>query len=95
MDTFWTRFIREYTTKLNAYPKWTKPRSNVGIGDVVVTLEEKYRGKWPLGRIVDVHATRDGFVRAVDVMVNDRVLKRDVQKVVVILRAEEESESLA
>ena len=38
-----------------------------------------------MGRIVDVHANRDGFVRSVDVMVNDRVLKRDVQKVVVIL----------
>ena len=88
VDDFWTRFIREYTTKLNAYPKWIKPRPNVGVGDVVVVLEEKYRGKWPLGRVTDLYSNRDGFVRSVDVEVNGRVLKRDVQKIVVILKAD-------
>ena len=89
MDEIWTRFMKEYTSQLHVFPKWMRSRENPEVGDVVVVLEEKYRGLWPLGRITQVHPTRDGFIRKVEVWVNDRELTRDVQKIVVIVKAQE------
>ncbi len=86
MDMYWSRFIKECLSKLQKLPKWVKTRENPEVGDVVIVLEEKFRGVWPLGRIVDTWKNRDGLVRSVDVDFNGRVLKRDIQKIVILIK---------
>ena len=48
--------------------KWTELKSNLQSGDLKLVADETFsRGKWLLGRVVEVIASRDGWVRAVKV----------------------------
>ena len=48
--------------------KWTERKRNLQIGDLELVADETFsRGKWPLGRVVEVIASCDGWVRAAKV----------------------------
>ena len=67
-NLFWRRWTREYLPTLLDRKKWTEPKRNLQIGDLVLVADETFsRGKWPLGRVVEVIASRDGWVRAAKV----------------------------
>jgi hypothetical protein len=65
---FWRRFIQEYIPKLIAVErsKWQKKKRQIERGDIVLIVENNVpRGKWNLGRVVEVFPGKDGIVRKV------------------------------
>ena len=62
-DIFWKRWLKEYLPTLQERAKWMKPRRSLEIGDLVLIADENvHRGKWPLGKVVDVFRGKDGYV---------------------------------
>ena len=60
-DIFWKRWLKEYLPTLQERAKWIKPRRCLAIGDLVLTADENvHRGKWPLGRVIEVFYGKDG-----------------------------------
>ena len=72
MDDFWIRFVGDMLVKLQAMPKWHRKRSTPVPGQVVLVLEKKHRGIWPLGRILECYPSADGLVRTVKVAIPSR-----------------------
>ena len=70
--------MSEYLPGLQERQKWIKPRRDFAVGDLVLIGDERvHRGQWPLGRVLEVHPGRDGFVRSVKVL---SVLTRPISK---------------
>lgn len=89
MDSVWRRFIKECLSRLHRLPKWNKERESPKPGDVVVLLEEKDRGFWPLARVIEVTKSRDGLVRSIEVLVAGRtVLKRPIHTIIPLVSGE-------
>ncbi|XP_033104390.1 uncharacterized protein LOC117106980 [Anneissia japonica] len=85
---FWTRWRKEYLPLLQKRNKWTTPKENVMVDDLVLLVDETTpRGRWPMGKVVQVYKSKDGRVRSVDVRVNNNVLKRPVVKICIIYRS--------
>ncbi|XP_033212253.1 uncharacterized protein LOC117169853 [Belonocnema kinseyi] len=63
-DQFWKRWSHEYLHTLLQRNKWTLPKRNLQIGDVVLIVDPFLirRGTWPLARVTDVSAGQDGLV---------------------------------
>jgi len=67
---FWKRWLREWLPFLSPRKKWGKEKPDLGVGDLVLILStDTTRGKWPLGRIVQVFPGPDGHVCTADVKV--------------------------
>ena len=80
-DIFWKRWLKEYLPALQERAKWMKPRRSLEIGDLVLIADENvHRGKWPLGKVVDVFRGKDGYVRSAKVQTSLTVLTRPVTK---------------
>ena len=80
-DVFWERFRKEYIPLLQARSKWIFVQRDICVGDVVLVVDELLpRGQWPLGLVVDVHKSRDGLIRSVDVRYDNAVKERPVAK---------------
>ena len=85
-DVFWRRWTREYLPRLQARQKWLRPKGNFAVGDVVLLVDESSpRNSWPLARIMDVYAGKDGFVRRVTVKTSTRSSQdRPIEKIVLL-----------
>ena len=71
---FWRRCTKEYLPTLFERKKWTVPRRNMKVGDLVLLADETFpRGQWPLGLITEVLTSRDGYVRTVRVKTSSSV----------------------
>lgn len=82
-DHFWQRFVREFLPSLHGRNKWLTPVPEIQQGDVVLFLEEKLQGLWPLARVVAVYPTpRDGVIRHVDIKFRGKTIRRSVRTVV-------------
>ena len=80
-NIFWKRWVREYLPLLQERQKWTKPRRNHVVGDIVLIQDQNTpRNQWPLGRIVDVKKDKKGFVRSATVRSRNSVLERPISK---------------
>ena len=80
-DIFWKRWLKEYLPTLQERAKWTKPRRCLAMGDLVLIADENVpRGKWPLGRVIDVFHGNDGYVRSARVQTSSTILTRPVTK---------------
>ncbi|XP_078372656.1 uncharacterized protein LOC144656297 [Oculina patagonica] len=80
-DIFWKRWLREYLPTLQERAKWIKPRRCLAIGDLVFIADENvHRGKWPLGRVIEVFYGKDGYVRSAKVQTSSTILTRPVTK---------------
>ena len=76
-NLFWLRWTREYLPNLLERKKWNTLRRNLEVGDLVLLADESFpRGKWPLGRVVEVMPSRDGLVRTVRVKTSCTVATR-------------------
>lgn len=56
-DHFWRRWSRDYLNTLQQRSKWTRPSSNLRVGDVVIIIDPSLigpRGRWPLVRVVTI-----------------------------------------
>ena len=99
MQQFWSRWRKEYILQLSARQKWTVPRRNVKVGDIVLLVEDNTpRMEWPIAIITEVKTHDDGLVRRVKARKGNSeldkkgkalkqasVLERPIQKVVVLL----------
>ena len=83
MDHFWNRLATELFPSLHDRSKWTTKRPEPKVGDVVISLDGRVRGRWPLARVTELHPSpRDGVVRHVTLkMGSGATLKRSVRSI--------------
>ena len=92
-NAFWSRWRKEYLQLLQERQKWTEEKRNLMVGDVVLLKEEgDARNKWPLGRVMEVHPSKDGLVRSVTLRVGGATFKRPVHKTVLLVAADGKAE---
>jgi len=98
----WCRWRKEYLLILQQRQKWTKPRINVSLNDIVIIKDDNtVRNQWQLAHVVTVYPSTDGFIRKVQLVLGDRVmenagkrknplhiLERPEQKLVVLLHGD-------
>ena len=92
-DQFWLRWRREYLQNLQPRRKWSSPKRNLTIGDVVLTKEEgAHRNDWPIGRVTEAIKSEDGQVRKVRVEIireeKRKVFLRPVKELVLLVPTE-------
>ena len=90
---FWTRWSTEYITQLNKLSKWKHPQRNLQEGDIVLLKDQSnFSHKWPLARIMQTHAGRDGKVRVVTIKTSSGTYTRPTTKIVLLVPQDEDSE---
>lgn len=101
-NEFWVRWKKEFLQTLQERSKWTKPRRNLQVGDIVLLKDDNtIRNKWKLGRIIESYSDENGFVRSVKLAVGDglisnkgkglgiqSILERPIQKLVLLVPTE-------
>ena len=86
---FWRRWSTEYLAGLRRFTKWHKANRNLVVGDVVLLCEDNTTPtKWPLGRVIETRAGKDGTVRVVRVKTPKGTYTRPAVKVVTLLPCE-------
>ncbi len=92
-NQFWSRWRKEYLLNLQKRVKWSVPKRNFQINDVVLIKDEDVaRNQWPMGRVVSVEKNdSDSLVRSVNVYSasSDSTLKRPIHKLVLLVGANE------
>ena len=70
---FWDRWRKEFLHSLQERSKWTRPRRNMQVGDVVIVKDDnKARNRWSLARVIETYPNKaDGLVRSVKVAIGD------------------------
>ena len=78
---FWKKWLRQYLTTLQQREKWNKVQRNLLLSDLVLVAEENTnRGQWPLGRVTEVYAWKDGHVKSVKIRTRSATLVRPITK---------------
>lgn len=91
-QNFWHQWSSDYLNRLQQRPKWLKSTPNVNVGALVLLKDEKMPpSKWPLCRVVETHAGKDGLVRVVTLKTQTSVIKRPVVKIAVLPISDNES----
>ena len=95
---FWKRWIREVFPNLVIEPKWHTERRNVKLKDVVMVQDANpIRGEWTLGVVDEIVDSKDGRVRNVMIKYKKgdttKRIQRAVQRLIVIVPADEEGET--
>ena len=69
MNHIWRRLVKEYLPTLSRRSKWSNSNDRpLKVDDIVWVLKDQTtRGVWPLGRVMETTAGRDGETRAVKV----------------------------
>ena len=80
-DVFWKRWLKEYLSTLQLRQKWCNPCCCFAVNDWVLVMDGNvHRRKWPLAQSVQVHCSRDGYVRSAEVPANASTLVRPISK---------------
>ena len=90
-NLFWDRYRKEYLQSLQTRNKWTHPKRNFCVGDVVLMKDSAAsRQQWPMAKVVKVFPSSDGLVRSVELKVPSatKALQRPIQKIVLLVEAE-------
>ena len=109
-DSFWRQRTRDFFPSLLVQQKWHTAHRNVQVGDVVIVQDpNQLRGTWKLATVSKVFPSEDGKVRRVEIRYkNEKIgeanneylgtkytrIERPVQRLVVIVPADEKDESL-
>ncbi|XP_055589427.1 uncharacterized protein LOC129741706 [Uranotaenia lowii] len=79
---FWKKWRTQYLSDLQNRTKWTRNKTNVAVGMMVLLKEENCPPlKWPLGRITKTFLGPDGNVRVVTVKTQDGSYDRGISKI--------------
>lgn len=92
---FWNTWMQEYIHQLQQRYKWTSKSNNLETGEVVILKEDNVKpSQWPLARITEAHADKDGIVRVVSIKKPGGVItKRPIHKLIP-LRGESEKKAV-
>jgi hypothetical protein len=93
MDENWRRFQKEVAPELHKFSKVVNNQETLEPGDVVILLDKKDRGEWPLGRILDSDYSRDGRIRRVRIRYNKGIAIRHPRNLVKLVAGEKEEET--
>ncbi|CAG9126303.1 unnamed protein product [Plutella xylostella] len=84
-NDIWRRWRNEYLTQLSIKGKWRSPQPNFKVGDIVIINDANLpAGKWPMGRILEVHPGKDGYVRVVTIKTKNGIIKRPIVKLSIL-----------
>ncbi|XP_066928825.1 uncharacterized protein [Clytia hemisphaerica] len=84
VNEFWTRWQKEFLTKLQERTKWTSKRRSFQIGDIVLLKTDGKRNQWPLGRIIVANTDEHGDCRKVTVKTLYGEFERPISNVVLL-----------
>lgn len=85
LNHFWARFIKEITPYYNALNKWIRPNGDLREGDLVLNLDTRCRGRWPVARVHRIRVSKlDGKVRNVVVRYKSRLYLRSVHQLLLL-----------
>ena len=89
VESFWRRWNRDVFPALVPRKKWQVEKRDVRVDDMVIVADSNaIRGKWTIGRIIEVYPGSDGRVRNVKVKTPTGEYSRPVTKIAVIHPAE-------
>ena len=85
---------KEYLLTLQKRNKWSSPKRNFQLDDVVLVKDDDAsRNQWPMARVVSVEKSScDGLVRSVTVYCasTGSTLKRPIHKLVLLVGSDEQ-----
>ena len=85
-NLFWSRWHNEYLLLQQRRQKWTQPRRNLGIDDIVLIKDDTLpRCSWLLGRVLATEDDGIGHVRIVTVKTQNSELRRPINKLVLLV----------
>lgn len=78
------------STNTSGRTKWNKVKRNLKVDDVVLVKDENAPcNVWPMGVVTSVHLDSKGLVRSVVLRTHTTELHRPVNKLILMLTAEE------
>lgn len=83
IQSFWSRWRKEYLAQLQSRTKWTSGRQvQLKPGDMVVLMEDNLPPcVWRLGRVTEVHPGADGRVRVATIRTAHGTTQRAISKI--------------
>ncbi|XP_055526976.1 uncharacterized protein LOC129719610 [Wyeomyia smithii] len=84
VNTFWSRWIREYLPTLTRRTKWFQPIKPIKPGDLVMIVDGGKRNGWIRGRVINIVKAKDGQVRRALVYSNRGTVNRPVTKLALL-----------
>ena len=81
VDQFWLPCCKEYLQTLQARQKWTKIQPNLAVDDLALVYDQAFsRGKWPMGKAMQIFPDKLEHVRQVLLRTQSNALLRPVTK---------------
>ena len=82
LNGFWLRWTKDYLIEQNIRRKWKVPTKDNLLDKLVLIREDNKlsRNDWKIGRVIEVHPSKDGLIRNVTVKTPTSTLRRPVQK---------------
>ena len=89
MDSFWKHWNRDLFPLLVPRKKWNTERCKVRVDNIIMVADPNaVRGKWTIGRVMNVYPESHGKIRNVKVKTPASEYQRPITKIVVIYPAE-------
>lgn len=81
IQSFWTRWSKEYLQRHHSIYKWNQSADQLSEGTLVFVIDERYPpAKWALGRIMQLHPGKDNLARVATVKTSTNIFKRPIAK---------------
>ncbi|XP_059801749.1 uncharacterized protein LOC132378654 [Hypanus sabinus] len=89
-NQFWPRWRQKYLPLLQQRQKWTEPRRNLQVEDLVLLRDKQAtRNSWPMARITVTFPSGDGHVRKIELKTTDqgdvKIYQGPVTEVILLL----------
>jgi hypothetical protein len=95
---FWKRWIEEVFPKMLKQSKWKRDKRDLEVGDIVLRKDETAAGQtYKYAKVVKVHTSADGKVRAADIEYRlpgesvFRTTTRPIHKLILVVPVEEQA----
>lgn len=86
LDNWWETLVNRMSAYFVSKQKIAHSHHNLKQGDVVVVLDAKIRGQWPIGRIESLIEGKDNKARSAKVKVHGAVLERAVRHLAPLIK---------